>query len=191
MNPGSEHLLDWFHVTMRITVLTQLAKSLPPAVARDHEPDDEQEDDEGPMDVLHELERIKWFLWHGNAYRALETLGWLGDALWRERPEPERVRLTKALDEFEGYISANRSSIPSYAECHLAGETISTAFVESTVNQLISKRMVKKQAMRWTPKGAHLLLQVRTRVLNDDLAADFHRWYPAFAHRTESTELAA
>jgi hypothetical protein len=27
----------------------------------------------------------------------------------------------------------------------------------------------------------HLLLQVRTRVLNDDLSADFARWYPGFA----------
>jgi hypothetical protein len=35
--------------------------------------------------------------------------------------------------------------------------------------------MVKKQQMRWTPRGAHLLVQVRTRVLNDELAADFHR----------------
>ncbi len=32
-----------------------------------------------------------------------------------------------------------------------------TAFVESTVNQVISKPMVKKQQMRWTPRGAHLL----------------------------------
>ena len=24
--------------------------------------------------------------------------------------------------------------------------------------------------------------QIRARVLNDDLAADFHRWYPNFAH---------
>jgi hypothetical protein len=48
------------------------------------------------------------------------------------------------------------------------------------VNQVISRRMVKKQQMRWTPAGAHLLLQVRTRVLNDDLATDFHRWYPGF-----------
>ncbi|MGH3708355.1 MAG: hypothetical protein ACRDRQ_09685, partial [Pseudonocardiaceae bacterium] len=46
------------------------------------------------------------------------------------------------------------------------------------------KRMVKKQQMRWTPRGAHLLLQIRTRVLNDDLDADFHRWYPGFTHTT-------
>lgn len=41
--------------------------------------------------------------------------------------------------------------------------------------------MVKRQQMRWTPKGAHLLLQVRTRVLNDELADAFRRWYPEFA----------
>jgi hypothetical protein len=32
--------------------------------------------------------------------------------------------------------------------------------------------------MRWSPRGAHLLLQVRTRVLNNDLAGDFARWFP-------------
>jgi hypothetical protein len=41
--------------------------------------------------------------------------------------------------------------------------------VESAVNQVVIKRMVKKQQMRWTPRGAHLLLQIRTRVLNEEL----------------------
>ena len=27
---------------------------------------------------------------------------------------------------------------------------------------------------------AYLLLQIRTRVLNDQLSTDFHRWYPNF-----------
>ncbi len=40
--------------------------------------------------------------------------------------------------------------------------------------------MVKKQQMQWTPEGAHLLLQMRTRVLNDDLEPLFRGWYPAF-----------
>jgi len=30
---------------------------------------------------------------------------------------------------------------------------------------VVSKQMVKKQHMRWTPDGAHLRLQVRTRTL--------------------------
>ena len=61
---------------------------------------------------------------------------------------------------------------------HRHGEAIATSFAESTVNQVVSERMVKKQQMRWTESGAHWLLQVRTRVLNDDLRATFQRWYP-------------
>jgi hypothetical protein len=41
--------------------------------------------------------------------------------------------------------------------------------------------MVKKQQMRWAPRGAHLLLQVRTRVLNDQLADNFIAGTPASA----------
>ena len=44
----------------------------------------------------------------------------------------------------------------------------------------VSKRMVRKQQMAWTERGAHLLLQVRTRVLNGELDDKFRRWYPKF-----------
>ena len=71
---------------------------------------------------------------------------------------------------------------PNYGERYRAGEVISSSIAESAGNQVISKRMVKKQQMRWSPRGAHLLLQLRTRVLNDPLADDFHRWHPGFTH---------
>ena len=32
LNPRAEHLLDWFHLTMRLTVLTQTAQGLPERV---------------------------------------------------------------------------------------------------------------------------------------------------------------
>jgi hypothetical protein len=48
--------------------------------------------------------------------------------------------------------------------------------------------MVKKQQMRWTPRGAHLLLQIRTRVLNDTLTNDYRRWYPGFTHSTSKAD---
>ncbi|MEJ7609115.1 MAG: ISKra4 family transposase, partial [Bryobacteraceae bacterium] len=51
---------------------------------------------------------------------------------------------------------------------------------ESTVNQVVSKRMVKRQQMQWTERGAHLLLQTRTKVLNGELDETFRRWYPRF-----------
>jgi hypothetical protein len=60
------------------------------------------------------------------------------------------------------------------------GERISTAFVESTINQVVSKRMVKQQQMQWTLEGAHLLLQVRVQVINEDWEAAFRHWYLNF-----------
>jgi|TARA_B110000114_G_C14877193_1_gene311229 hypothetical protein len=66
-------------------------------------------------------------------------------------------KLLKALYEFEHYIAANKSFIPNYGDRYRNGERIATGFVESTVNQVISKRFVKKQQMRWTERGAHLL----------------------------------
>jgi hypothetical protein len=58
--------------------------------------------------------------------------------------------------------------------------------VESTINQLVAKRFVKKQQMRWTPRGAHLLLQIRVQELNDDLHTNFKRWYPSLRNPPEA-----
>jgi hypothetical protein len=102
---------------------------------------------------------VKWFLWHGNVARALEVLDDLDDGL-DLLPEPgERGRkLLKALREFQGYIAANRTYTPNYGDRYRHGEPISTAFAESTINQVVSKRMVKRQQMRWSQRGARHLL---------------------------------
>jgi hypothetical protein len=54
-----------------------------------------------------------------------------------------------------------------------------TAFVESTVNLVVSRRFAKKQQMQWSKPGAHLLLQTRTRTLCGTLRDLFTGWYPA------------
>ena len=131
------------------------------------------------------------FLWHGNVFRALQLIGDLEIDLDVDGAGPGRRKLVKTLGELGGYIGANAGSIPNYGERHRSGEAISNAFVESAVNQVVSKRMVKKQQMRWSQRGAHLLLQIRTRVLNDDLAGDFRRWYPAFMPASERQDVAA
>jgi hypothetical protein len=76
------------------------------------------------------------------------------------------------------YIERNRAFIPNNGERYWYGERISTGFVESTVNQVISKRFCKKQQMQWTKRGAHLLLQMRVKTLNQELGVVFRRWYP-------------
>ncbi len=60
-------------------------------------------------------------------------------------------------------------------------ERISTAFVEATVNLVISRRFTKKQQMQWSKVGAHRLLQTRTKTLDGMLRDLFTRWYPGMA----------
>jgi hypothetical protein len=66
----------------------------------------------------------------------------------------------------------------NYGERYRAGERISTGFVESTVNQVVSRRFCKKQQMQWGKRGTHLLLQTRVKTLNGELGTVFKRWYP-------------
>jgi len=178
ISPFSEHLLDWFHLTMRITVMKQIAKGLPEA---------------GPsQDIVANLERVKWSLWHGNVFKALQVLGDIQTDL--ETGDKESTawgKLEKTVDECRTYIARNRAFIPNFGDRYRYGERISTAFVESTVNQVVSKRMVKKQQMRWTRRGAHLLLQVRAQVLNHEWRNTFCRWYPSMTQTEESAQRAA
>jgi hypothetical protein len=74
---------------------------------------------------------------------------------------------------------------------HQYDETISTAFVESTVNYVVSERFVKKQQMRWTQRGAHLQLQTRVQVLNGDLRGTFCRWFPGMVSEERMVLMAA
>ncbi len=189
LNSGSEHWLDWFHITMRLTVMGQMAKGIATEIKRPEELEENEDVNVDPAAIEKSLERVKWFLWHGNVYRALEVIEDLDCRLESIEGRSEKQRkLLKAVKEFSNYISANQSFIPNYGDRYLHGETISTAFVESTVNYVVSKRMVKKQQMRWSERGAHLLLQVRTQVLNEDLQTTFHRWYPRMQIRSGESE---
>jgi hypothetical protein len=177
LNPHAQHLLDWCHPAIRLTVLQQTAKGLPDK-NRDEEVDYPLRDL-----VVRELERLKWYLWHGNVYKALQVVQSAEmdlDAAVATSGHATARKLLKAVEEFQTYIANNQDFIPNYGERYRAGERISTGFVESTVNQVISKRFCMKQQMAWTPRGAHLLLQIRTRVLNGDLEATFQKWYPGF-----------
>ena len=177
LNPRAEHILDWFHVAMRLTAMTQTAKGLPETIGNGAETFELREG------VLKSLESTKWSLWHGNVFRALEEIESIEmdlETAALEGSDEVARKLLKTVGEFHTYIRNNEAFIPNYGERFRQGETISTAFVESTVNQVVSKRMVKKQQMQWSERGAHLLLQVRTRVLDDELEDVFRDWYPGF-----------
>ena len=61
--------------------------------------------------------------------------------------------------------------------------------MESAVNQIVSKRFAKKQQMQWTKKSAHLVLQMRTQVLDERLEETFRDWYPDFRTKPPENEI--
>ena len=87
--------------------------------------------------------------------------------------------MRKAAAEFETYIANNQHMIPNYAERQRHGERASTGFVESTVKTVVGKRFGKRQQMRWSKQGAHLMLQTRARTLDGTFRSKFEQWYPA------------
>ena len=86
-----------------------------------------------------------------------------------EETYPKFKLLAKALEEFGISIANNGHLIPNYGEWYRYGEAIATGFVESTVNQVVSKRFCKRLQMQWSKWGAHLLLQTRVKILNREL----------------------
>ncbi len=174
VTPEAEHVLDWFHITMRLTVLGQYARGVAPY------------DDAESARLLKSLERIKWLLWHGNQYRVGEEIAFLeNDVDGLELDYPNLGKFARATHEFAVYITINTGSLINYGERFRAGERISSCLAESTVNAVISKRFAKRQQMQWTKRGAHLLLQTRTRALDGTLRPLFERWYPGLANDNE------
>jgi hypothetical protein len=180
MSPKATHVLDWHHLTMKLTVLGQYGKGLVQCETVLGEA------------IQDQIERLKWSLWHGQVDKALGKIDDLETSLEPFRETYARFpRLVKALSGVRTYIVNNRHVIPNYGERYRNGEPIATGFVESTVNEVVSKRFCKKQQMQWSKEGAHLLLQTRVRTLNGELADIFKRWYPDLDMKAEEIPIAA
>jgi hypothetical protein len=65
-------------------------------------------------------------------------------------------------------------------ELNRAGLRVGTAITEGTANFLVNRRMNKSQQMRWSRRGADLLLQVRCAIYNGTFgSADGQKFHPA------------
>jgi hypothetical protein len=168
----TRHVLDWFHLAMRIQHAAQAAKRWPA--------DTPGEREEGSR-LAEAVERIRWRLWHGQVRRALDLIGATLarlDAMTEAAPVAV-AKVAALLHGLETYVSGKADLIIDYAEGRRTGEPISTATTESTVQWLLHRRMGANQQMRWSPRGAHRMLQVRTAVANGTLADDHlaaERW---------------
>ncbi len=134
LHPNSDHVIDWFYITMRLTVLQQQTKEF--ANARP----------EIGAELYRQPERVKPWLWHDNVEEARLTNLLTDLELIRNYAAPAE-KLATGGQEFETYIRNNQASISNYGERYRQGDTISTAFVESMINHVVSQRFVKKQQL--------------------------------------------
>jgi len=119
-----------------------------------------------------DVERLRHLLWNGHHEKACEALGriasWAKDASVLNDPATEvrARRLVARCAEPRSYIENNEGALIDYGQRYRAGKPISTSRAEGTVNQLVNARMNKRRQMRWSPRGAHRVLQVRAAVLD-------------------------
>ena len=171
----THHVLDCFHLSMRIQHVAQAAKGWPDAT-----PEDRAE----AARLADTIEHIRWRLWHGQVQRALDligdTLAILDAAAEVTSPHATTAgKVAGVLRGLETYVSGQSGLIIDYATARRNDEPISTATTESTVHRLLHRRMSANQQMRWSPRGAHLMLKVRTAVVNGTFNKDHttaERW---------------
>ena len=147
-------------------------------------PDTTETDRQAGARLTETIERIRWRLWHGQVKRALDLIAEtvvIVDATADDKsPMAAAARkVAPLLGDLETFVSGQADIIIDYATARRREEAISTAITESTVQWLLHRRMSAQQQMRWSPRGAHLMLKVRTSAVHGTLNRDFavaERW---------------
>ncbi len=182
-------MLDWFHIAMRLQHLKQIADGLSadgPARA------------EAKAVIVDEVERLHWRIWNGKAQDAQISTDRIRAVMHHFRGEPDRRRsvapsrkLWTALHALDGYLTSQSAWLVNYAERHRAGLRVGTSLTEGTANFLVNRRMNKSQQMRWSRRGADLLLQVRCAVYNGTPGSGFGQRFQAANDPHPPTAIAA
>jgi hypothetical protein len=171
-------ILDWFHIGMRLQHLKQIADGLAagdPAGAA------------AKATIVTEVDRLHWRIWNGKAKNARKSIDRIravmhhfrGEAGTRKSIAPSR-KLWTALRALDSYLTGQSAWLVNYSERHRAGLRVGTSITEGTANFLVNRRMNKSQQMRWSRRGADLLLQVRCAIYNGTLGSEFgQKFHPA------------
>ena len=74
MSPEAKHILDWFPLSMKLTVLDQYAKGLVPC------------DQTLGEEIRDKIECLKWSLWYGNLYKAFYKIEDIESLIYTSSP---------------------------------------------------------------------------------------------------------
>jgi hypothetical protein len=164
-------IADWFHVAMRLQHAKQAAIGLPT---------DQPERAKAKSAIVAEVERLRWRVWNGrakNARRSIDRIRRLTHAFKDKRGHRATGappgKLWAALRQADRYLNSQSDWLVNYAKRYRAGLRVGTSITEGTANFLVNRRMNKSQQMRWSRRGADLLLQVRCAVYNGALGSGF------------------
>lgn len=158
------HVLDWWHVSIRIRHVETTFQTLLSLLERVEVPGLE------PL-----AQSLRWRIWHGQADRALdaiETLLRFGMRVRREtigRTNEAAFSAVARAMELRTYLEYNRAALVDYGRRRRNEKAISTSRAEGLVNDVANARMGKKRRMRWSPQGAHRVATVRAAVLDGRL----------------------
>jgi hypothetical protein len=116
-------------------------------------------------------------IWNGygdEARRALRNIADMAaNVIWLNAPRGKLrfERFIQLASELQTYLTLNATALVDYGRRYRAGLRIASSAAESVVNSLVNARMNKRRQMRWSPQGAHRVLQVRTAVMDGRLHA--------------------
>jgi hypothetical protein len=124
-SPGpTHHVLDWFHLALRIQHAAQASKSWP---------DRTEGDQLAGKRLADTIERIRWRLWHGKNLRALDLIEETAANLEAMTDNTVAQKVARLLRERETYVSGLSAIIVNYAKARGCDQPISTAITERTV----------------------------------------------------------
>ena len=160
------HMLDWFHLSMRIRPIEQVIGGLLTSPSRNRMPIEAAQAS---------IERIRHLLWHGRQDQADQEIGLLlGHSVEiaarnGQSYETSATDLRRLCNELQNYAYNNRDAIINYHRSYHDKRPVSTSRAEGCVDEIANARMNKKQRMRWSPYGAHRVAVVRAAVLDGRL----------------------
>jgi hypothetical protein len=122
-------ILDWFHISMKIRHMEQIARGLRPRT----------ETERSTKNLLAvDLGRLRWCLWHNNASKLDKTLRQIllmCRIVVPETPgfEEGLVRIDYRIRDVLSYVLRNSAKPVAYGRRHRKGQAISSAMAESAV----------------------------------------------------------
>jgi hypothetical protein len=139
------HILDWFHLSMRMRPIEQVLMGLSARHLRDPEP---------VQAAQASIERVRHLLRHGRPDEADQEIVLLlnhgrkiadRNGVFVQESTNDLQRLCK---ELQGYAQNNRDAIINYHRRYHGKQPVSSSRAEGCVDEIANARMGKKQRMR-------------------------------------------